>query len=209
MALTAQTELRPSKKSSGWDLFHAQVSGRFVSVSNLHTQRGMSLVEVVIYLFLIGTITVVFGAFFTDILYGRSRSIALLDVQENARLAMQRMVTEIRQAKAVDVTGSLFAANLAATSSAGRFVGFLSASSTLNPTRFTVASGVLQMFQDAMATTSLTASSVRVTDLQFKYYTIKKQRSVDIALTLEYALPLFNVRNASASLFSAATLRNR
>lgn len=174
-------------------------------------RRGMTLVEVVIFMFIASTVAAVFGYFVAGMLFSRARISATLEVQENARLAMDRMVNEIRQASATDATSSSFSTDLADAANAGKYVGFVMASSTLSPTDFDVSDGVLRIRQGGSATaTPVTSDLVRVASLTFTDFESKRVRSVSIDMTVAFRGPVpGQTTGVTSTLHSTATLRNR
>ncbi len=172
-------------------------------------RKGFSIVEVVIYIFVASLVTAAFGYFVTDMLIGRTRDVAAIEIQENARLAIDRLAVDILEARLIMTTSSAFDVNLATSSTAA--LTLTMTSSTLNPTVYDVQGGVLRVRQGSAATaTPVTADSVRVTDLTFRNYTQNRARNIDITLSLDHVQGIPGIpASASTTLRTSVTLRNR
>ena len=67
-----------------------------------NSNKGFTLVELIIYLAIVGTVLVFTTYFAIDIIHGRVKANVLQEVHQNFRFAMGKMTQEIRRAK--DIT---------------------------------------------------------------------------------------------------------
>jgi hypothetical protein len=137
--------------------------------------------------------------------------VANLEVQENTRLIFDRLVNEIRHAKSIDTTSSVFDTNLALSVNEGKILRLIMSSSTLSPTEFDVLGGIVRIRQGAGATaTPLSASSTEVTSLIFRNYSSKKARAIGVEMTAIFrgAIPGQTV-GVTSTMQTAVTLMNR
>ena len=179
---------------------------------NMRRPFGFSFVEVLLYVLFIGGMLVVFAGFVIDTLDDRTRGVAALEVQQNSRLATERMLLEIRAAKSIRATSSTFDANLALPINAGKVLSLEMASSTLNPTEFDVAGNILRIRQGATSTfTPLTSNEAQVTNLTFRNLSDGGSRHVGLTLTVEFINPggRATVYAASTTIRTSVELRNR
>lgn len=166
------------------------------------TQKGFSLVELIIYIAFVSIVSTVYVSYAVDILTSVQKAHVQRDVQQNARFAMERMMQEIRAAEGINVGGSTF----------GSHPGVLSlATSTpaTNPTIFDVSGGVLRMTQGASAPVSLTADTFIVSNLVFTNLSINNRTTnVRVSLTVEHPNPDdVEIFNASSVVQGAASAR--
>ncbi len=170
----------------------------------------MTYIETLVYLFVVSIVLLAFGYFAVNLLYDRTRGDAQVEVRENVRIAAERMVREIERAKAVRVASSTFSQNLALPANGGKVLSLQMASSTLDPTEFSVLDGVLHIKQGSATGTPLTSEAVRVSTLQFENLSVGKARNVAIFLTVETLNPGASpALDVAVTVRSSAELRNR
>jgi Tfp pilus assembly protein PilW len=171
-------------------------------------QRGFTLIEFLVYSAIIVVVGVISVEFIINIYSGKAKAQAYFEVQENARLAMERITQEIHGARAIGASN--FGVNLAATPGAKLSLDMRDAS--LNPTEFDVAGSALRIKQGAAGPYELTNNQVRVTNLVFRNFSSPDGRSknIGIELTIEYVNPSgLPEWQASVSLRSAVELKDR
>lgn len=111
--------------------------GRSQSVG-WHRERGLTILELIVYIGIITVVLTVAVATSLDLLRGRSKAGAIETVSQNARLALERITTVVRNADAINDGTSIF----------GTSPGKLSLQlpdPAVNPTVFDVAGGVLRI----------------------------------------------------------------
>lgn len=122
--------------------------------------RGVSIIELIIYVALASVILLAMGTFTIDVLLGRQK-VAVIDKQkQTTRVAWDRMNREIERAIGINVGSSTF----------GSHPGVLSLiepDAANNPTVFDVSSGRLRMTQGANPAIFLTPANITVSNLTF------------------------------------------
>lgn len=171
--------------------------------------RGFTLIEFLVYSAIVVVAGVISVEFILNIYEGKTKSQAYFEVQENARLAMERIVQEIHGAQNINPSSN-FNINLA--TNPGAKLSLQMKDASLNPTEFDVSSGAVRILQGISGPYALTNNQVRVTNLTFRNYTSLngKSRNIGVELTIEY-LNLENLPQweASISLQTAVELRDR
>jgi prepilin-type N-terminal cleavage/methylation domain-containing protein len=118
---------------------------------------GFTLLEMLIYILIIGVILVAVTGFSFQFLATRAKASALQETERNAQLAAARIAAEVREAQDLDVPGSTFSANPSTLS-------LILADGTKSPTIFSVSGGVLRVKQGTGAVLPLTSSKVQVSE---------------------------------------------
>lgn len=140
-------------------------------------------------LVVIAVFTIIIGSmakFFISTISGRAKVQTHIEAQEQARLAEDHLIYEIRRAKAL-VASSNFGINLAASS--GSSLGLTMPDAAKSPTTFSVASGILYIQQGANAKVALTSNDVSVTNLTFSNLSPVGGRSKDILMNMTVTKP--------------------
>lgn len=173
-------------------------------------QKGMTYIEVLVYIFVVSIILLAFGYFAVNLLYDRTRGTAQTETREVSRLAMERIIREVERAKSVRTASSTFGQNVALVANGGKLLSLQMASSTLDPTEFSVLNNILYIKQGSATASPMTPETLRITQLQFENLSVGKARNIDVVLSV-YA-PGVAVGPAGAvttTLRSAGELRNR
>lgn len=172
-------------------------------------ERGMTLIEVVVYVVVVAMVLLVFGFFAISVLFDRTRGTATVETQEHVRLALARIEREIGEAKGIRTVSSTLGVNLSLPQYGGQMLSLEMASSTLDPTEIFVLDRRIYIRQGGSATgTLLTPDNIRVSQLQFVNYSTDRTRNLGIELTAEYVnAAAGNAFAASTSLRSAMELR--
>ena len=118
---------------------------------------GFTLLEMLIYILIIGVILVSAASFAFESLAVRAKATALQETERNAQFALARIAAEVRQADDLDAGGSVFGADPGTLS-------LLLADGAKSPTVFSVSGGVLQIQQGAGPVLPLTSSKVQVSE---------------------------------------------
>lgn len=166
------------------------------------TVSGFTMIELLIYVTFISIMATVFVNFALDIAGSAQKARVRQEVQQNARLAMDRMLQEVRAAEGLNVGTSVFDSH----------PGILTLGTSVpatNPTIFDVSGGVLRMTQGASSPLALTASNLQVSNLVFENLTlVGRTQHVRIIFTLRHPNPDNNeIYNASVTLYGSAVLR--
>lgn len=172
-------------------------------------QKGMTYIEVLVYVFVVTIILLAFGYFAVNLLYDRTRGAAQTESREAGRLAMERLIREIERAKSVRTASSTFGQNLALAANGGKLLSLQMASSTLDPTEFSVLNNVLYIKQGSATGSPITPQTVRVTELQFENLSVGKARNVDVSLSVNVPAGAGPSASVTSTLRSAGELRNR
>ncbi|MBU0646245.1 type II secretion system GspH family protein [Patescibacteria group bacterium] len=146
-----------------------------------HNQEGMTLVEILVVMFLFIFIATFSLNFLIMTVTGHAKAQANIEVQEHARLAMQRMVYEIRRAQALEPS-SAFDTNLALSSVDTLALDM--ADADRDPTTFKVVNGILTLKQGADPAEELTSNDVEVTNLIFSDRSTANGRSHNLLINL-------------------------
>ena len=139
--------------------------------------------ETLIYIAIIGGILATFISFSLNISGARNKTYVTEEVQANARIAMDVISQKIQSANGVTVSSSTF------NTDPGKLVLTMS-TTTLNPTVINLSAndGSLQIKEGAGATTTITASQIRVTNLQFTNLSASSTHAnIKVNLTVEFA----------------------
>lgn len=167
-------------------------------------QRGFTLIETLIYGLLVSGMILVSILFSLSVSEGNQRARAFQEVQQNARMAMERIVQEIRAANNLDAAGSTFATS----------PGVLSLThddASKSPTVFSASNNVLRIRQGTGAIIPLTSDLVNVTSLIFTNLSVSNRtKNIGISMTVEHVNPGNDSSYAaSTTIQSSATIRNQ
>jgi prepilin-type N-terminal cleavage/methylation domain-containing protein len=166
--------------------------------------KGFSLIEVIIYIAVIGLAVVAIASFSFSIANSTSKNYVVQEVQGNTRTALNIITQRILAAEAVNTGSSTF----------GTDPGVLSlqmADAAKNPTvlNLTADDGVLQITEGASAAVALTTDEVNVTNLVFTNLTPSGAReNIRIQMTIEFNNPSGDKEfEYSQSITTSITLR--
>lgn len=150
---------------------------------------GFTLIELIVYVGLAALVIVSTTLFILDIIGGKVKSEVIQEVQQNARLALERITQEIHGAQSINLGSSSFGVNLA--SSPGSKLSLDMREAALDPTEFDVASGILRIRQGASGPDPLTSDEIEITNLTFHNLTSPNGRTenIRVSLSLEYVNP--------------------
>ncbi len=164
--------------------------------------RGFTLVEILIYTFLLSLILSIIASFVFWLSYSNTKSKADREASENARNAMEAMLYEIKSAKSIYTPTttqnqlSLETANYLPDDESSTFIDFF-----LCDLR-------LCLKKESQDTIFLTPDTVGISQLEFTQIVINGMPSVKINLTADYLNSSDPGRSASATLTSTASLRS-
>lgn len=166
--------------------------------------KGFTLIETLIYGLLVSGMILITTLFSISISEGNQRARAYQEVQQNARLAMERIVQEVRAASDLNVGASTFG-------SGSGVLSLAHSDAAKNPTVFDVSNNVLRIKQGTGAAIALTSDLVRVTSLIFTNLSVSNRtKNIGITLTVEHLNPENdNIYAASTTIRASATIRNQ
>lgn len=147
----------------------------------MQDQRGITLIEVLIYIVFVSIISFTFVNFALDVVTTAQKSRVRQEVQQNVRFALQRIAQEIRASNGLNVGSSTFDTHPGVLSLATDDAG-------TDPTVFDVSSGVLRITEGVGAAEPLTLDTLDVTNLVFKNFSVTN-RTTNIKATLTIAHP--------------------
>lgn len=178
------------------------------SQSSIPDQRGFTLVELLVVTALFVVVGGLGIGFFLATLSARAKAEHVIDVQENGRLALQRISYEIRRANGIALTSD-FGVNLAATP--GDTLDLDMPNVLTDPTTFDVVNGTLFFTQGTDAPVALTTSDVTVTNLTFdnRSSTNGLSQNIKVTLTLDHAAGAAGELGATTTLSTTLELRGR
>ena len=143
-------------------------------------KNGYSLVEIIVYLAIFTTLSVLVINSFVIVLGAFNTTRSNRNLLESGSLAMERISREIRQASSVDIANSVMGSNpgvlqLNSTNSAG----------TTMIMKFVVGNGALNISKDGVLIGNLLGQNILVDNLIFRRITTTNGEAVKIELTLE------------------------
>jgi type II secretory pathway pseudopilin PulG len=146
-------------------------------------KRGFTLLELLLYVGLVGFILTAATALAFEFVLSRVKTLALEEASRNARFAVARVATEIREASDVNLGSSTFGSHPSTLSLA-------TANGATNPTIFAVSGSALTIQQGAGSALPLTSPKVQVSEfIVTNLSTTGKTKAFRIHLRLNYANP--------------------
>jgi len=142
-------------------------------------RRAFTLIEIIIYLAIVGMIAVTLVMYSISVSTSRSKAEVVAEVQANARFVLDVMRQKIRHASAINIGASTFDIH----------PGVLSVampSAPENPTVFSLDNGRLRVAVGTNQAEFLTSDEISVTDLRFINLTDGPREHVRIFMTLRY-----------------------
>jgi len=163
------------------------------------SQRGYSLVEMVLYIATLSFLLIVIITILINIISLEKQLTASRAIENSAAFGLERMVREVRGAKSVDVVGSILDTNpgklvLSSTDSGG----------STETVEFSVASGLLRLKINGVDQGALTQSKATVTRFVVSRMATTSSEAVRIQLTLESGT---STAYRSANFYSTDVLR--
>lgn len=155
----------------------------------LKNKKGYTLVEMLLYVALMGVITIVIVGIFFTVTRANSRIVSLIEINSNAYSAMERMAYEISNAKNIYFPASNFANYNYDELKASQLSLVTSQSVPANENivyiDFYLENNTIFIKQDGVDPIALTSSSVKVQNLNLYYYKNGARESVKIDLTVK------------------------
>jgi prepilin-type N-terminal cleavage/methylation domain-containing protein len=150
----------------------------------MDNQKGFTLVELLIYLAIMGVVAVSLVQFGLSVMAARSKTYVAQEVQANARLALEMMSRKIKMASGVNTGASVFKSDPGVLS-----LVIVDGTKDTNPTVFDLDGddGRLQMTEGSGPTGYLTSDEVKVTSLMFTDLTGNgDQENIKIEMSIAY-----------------------
>lgn len=153
-----------------------------ISLSRPLSPEGFTLIEVLIYVALMGMAVSSFVYLSVTVSASRSKTTVTQEVQANTRVALDLISQQIRAATGINSGASVFDADPGVLSLA-------MADSGSNPTVIDLSAddGVLQITRGAGPSLAVTSDEVRVTNLVFTNLTDGERENVRVEITVAYA----------------------
>lgn len=148
--------------------------------------KGFTLIEIVIYIFLAVSILLVASSFAWQVINNKTKASAISEVQQNGRFIIEKLTQEIHQAMGIN-NNSSFGINLA--ENTGRFLSLRMRNNTNNPAIIDVLNNFIRIRNGKQPYYQLSSNQVKVTNLTFKNYGTGKSSNIKIILTIEYLNP--------------------
>jgi len=162
-------------------------------------QKGFTLVELLLYVSLIGVVVMAAMALLSVLQGQRVRSQVILEVESQGEAAMRTITQTVRNATGINSPGEgVSASSLSVSVPSG----------ALSPTVFDLSSGVLRITEGAGSAVSLTNSRVTVSSLTFDNLSRSgTPGTVRISFVLSYNATVGNEYSYSKTFISSATIR--
>ncbi|RJQ13906.1 type II secretion system protein [Candidatus Parcubacteria bacterium] len=170
-------------------------------------RKGFSLLEMILYVAIVAIIGTLLVNFIFGLFQGFNKVRAKREVLTNTRLAMERMLADIRSAHSVYTPTSIFGSSFGQLSMETK----LNLPADENRTYFDyyVSSSRLYLRRDGGSPLAITSEAVRVTDLVFQYLKngTSNAESVQIKLTITSPPGGREDVSATTTLSASATVR--
>lgn len=160
---------------------HAGGSARLLKVGKISTQRGYTLIELLLYVGIVGTLLVGMSTFFATVAEARIKNQTISEVDQQGTAVMQYLSQTIRNATSITSP---------AAGASGASLTLVVPTGALSPTVFSLSSSVLRVQEGAGATVALTGGKVQITNLTFTNLTRSGTSGVvQISMTLSRVNP--------------------
>ncbi|MEK7630790.1 MAG: prepilin-type N-terminal cleavage/methylation domain-containing protein [Patescibacteria group bacterium] len=141
-------------------------------------RRAFTLIEIIIYLAIIGMIAVTLVLFSISVSTSRGKAEVVSEVQSNARFALDIMRQKIRRASGINIAASTF-------NSPQGVLSVVMPNASEN-TVFNLDNGRLRMTVGINPAEFLTSDEIEVTDLRFVNLTDGARENIRIFMTFRY-----------------------
>lgn len=160
----------------------------------MENKQGFTLVELMLYIAIIAGFLATTIFFAMRVVEGGQRGSAHMEIQQNVRVAMERMTREIRSAQDLNTISSTFDAHPGVLSLEGP-VGE-------DPIVFDVQNGVLRLTKGVNGPYNLTSDDVEITNFVVENLSVSNRAKViRISLDAEYAVdpdsPYYDVSSSA------------
>jgi type II secretory pathway pseudopilin PulG len=146
----------------------------------LKSKRGFTLIEFIIYFGILSLVITAVVGFMLVFVQSRTKTIAVSEVEANARFVLNRVLWSTRQAVSVNST-------LSATSTDNGVLALNTVTPATSPTVFNLNSGTVFIKEGSSAQAPLTTPEVTVTKLRFTQDSLSAGvETVTAAIALQY-----------------------
>ncbi len=168
------------------------------------SQRGFTLVEVLIYSLIISGMASSVIFFSLTILESQEKARSYQEVQQNARFAMNRMIREINSASSFSTSSSTFETHPGV-------LYLTNPDSSKNPTVFSVVNSRIQMAQGTSSPVFLTSENVEVARLIFEDLSFAdRTENIKIILSIDHQNPEnLSILSGTTTMEVSTTIRAR
>lgn len=148
----------------------------------LKNKKGLTLVELIIYVLVVGVILTAIILYAVDVIGAQTKAKSYQEIQYNARFAMRRIVNEIRRADDLNVDSSIFGVHPGALSIGNN-------DPSKDPILFDLVNNRLRMTQGGTEY-FLTSGKVEVTSLVFENLSIaNRTKNIKISINIAHRNP--------------------
>ncbi len=183
---------------------------RFVKNKNIFdNKKGFTLVEMIIYIALVGIISVILFGILLFIIRVNNKIIALSRVNSNAYSTMERMTYEIINSQYIYIPTSNFV-NYNPDLSAGNQLSLATeidslANEEINYIDFYLENDALFIKEEGSVPIALNSSDVQITKLEFSYFKNDQRESVQVNMTIKANNS--SLSDSEVNLINTVTLR--
>lgn len=181
-----------------------KLNTKFIFFEKFYKNGGFTLIELVVYIALIGIIIAVVSETFLVVIKLNNRILAASEVSVNASAAMERIVYEIQNAQYVYTPTSNF--TIATPQLSLATAQNASEAEKINYIDFYSQNNTIFIKTDGVDPAALTSSNVIVENMQFSYFKNGNTESVKIEFNVKPKSGLNS--NLNIHLVSVAALRN-
>lgn len=162
--------------------------------------KGYSIVEIMVYIAIFAFLSMVVINSFINVMSAFNNTRTYRDLSESGSIVMERISREIRQAKTINITNSVFNSTngvleLNSTSSAG----------TSKVIKFMISGNALNIYQDGTLVGNLLKQNISPSSLLFRRITNTNSDAVKIEMTLIDTRN--NTNPTSVNFYNTITLR--
>jgi type II secretory pathway pseudopilin PulG len=145
----------------------------------MKTRKAFTLIELLLYIGLLAIVITAVTGFTVDVISTRTKTHVIVEVEQNARFSLLRILRSIRQATDVNNGGSTF------NNDNGVLALAQSATST-DPAIFDLSAGAIRLKEGSGTATPLTTAEVTVTKLRFSKDNVNGGKAITALIELKY-----------------------
>ena len=164
-------------------------------------RKGFSLIEMIIYIAILGVVMVTIVSFMSVIMNTKAKAQAISEVEQQGLQLMQTIDQTVHNATAIN--------SPTVGNSSGLTLSLALADEAVNPTLFTLSGTTLQMKEGAGSYIDLNSSKVKVTNISFTNISRTSTRGI---IKIQFTLAYNNSSNTtnfnySKTFYSSAAIR--
>jgi prepilin-type N-terminal cleavage/methylation domain-containing protein len=174
MTIKKSTKQLYYNKSRGSESPTANIKSQFSRAEyQVSLPNGFTLVELIVYIAILSSFLVIATYFSWDILFGQVKSETAQEVQQNSRLAIERLTYEIKRAKSINSAGSSLALTMQDDTT----------------TIFDLSNNTLRINENGAGAIALTSSQAKVSSLTFSDRSTGNSSNVKVEMTINHINP--------------------